>query len=378
MTGAGRDGRSASECEVVVTGGGTAGHALPALAIMDRLVGAGHDSSALHYVGTLRGIEARLLPPTGYAHTLLDVVGLQRSLTARNLAFLPKLFRSTWRATRLLGQLRPSVVVNVGGYASMPATFAARLRRIPVVVVSYDLRPGLASRVSARFAAATAAAFVGSPLPRAVTTGAPIRPEIIAVDRERDRNAARVELGIPTDRFVVTVFGGSLGAKVINDVVSELVDQWADRADMYFHHVVGERWVASRDAEREDADGIMYRVIGYEDRMPLLYAASDLMVTRAGASTIAELAATGTPAVVIPWPDAADNHQLDNARTLSDVGAAVLVEQETLDVATLARTIDGLRSDDVRRSSIAAAALAAGERHRGDSLIRLIESVASR
>jgi UDP-N-acetylglucosamine--N-acetylmuramyl-(pentapeptide) pyrophosphoryl-undecaprenol N-acetylglucosamine transferase len=319
------------------------------------------------------------MPASGYGHTLLDVVGLQRSLSRRNLAFVPKLVASTFRARALLRSLRPAVVVNVGGYASMPATLAARVLRIPVVVVSYDRRPGLASKLTARFAAATAAAFAGSPLPRATTTGAPIRPEIIAVDRQRDRDSARAALGVPEGRFVVTVFGGSLGAKAINDAVQGLVETWKDRTDICIHHVVGERWVASIGATaRSGADGIMYTVVGYEDSMARLYAASDLMVTRAGASTIAELAATGTPAVVIPWPDAADNHQLDNARTLSDCGAAVLLEQSNLDAAALAQIIDGLRSDDTRRAAIAAAAHAEGARHRDDSLIRLIESVAAR
>ena len=121
----------------------------------------------------------------------------------------------------------------------------------------------------------------------------------------------------------------------------------------------------------------MYRVIGYEDRMPLLYAASDLMITRAGASTIAELAATGTPAVVVPWPGAAENHQLDNARTLTDVGAAVLLEEADLSIGRLTAVVGDLLADPGRLAAVSAAAYAAGERHRGDSLIRLVEAVAS-
>lgn len=367
---------SPSSTHAVVTGGGTSGHVLPALAIMDRLVAAGHEPASLHYVGTERGIESRLLPPTGYAHTLLDVVGLQRSLSRRNLGVVPKLVASTRRASRLLNDLRPAVVVNVGGYASMPATLAAIRARIPVVVVSYDLRPGLASKLAARRAAAVAAAFADSPLPRAHLTGAPIRPEIIAIDRTRDRASARAALGLPADRFVVTVFGGSLGAKAVNESVAGMVDAWSDRSDVYVHHVVGDRWLADAPPSRPGPAGIMYRVIGYEDRMPLLYAASDLMVTRAGASTIAEVAATGTPAVLVPWPGAAENHQLDNARTLTDVGAAVLLEERDLSSVRLAELVDGLIVDPERLTELSRRAFAAGERHRGDSLIRLIDDVA--
>jgi undecaprenyldiphospho-muramoylpentapeptide beta-N-acetylglucosaminyltransferase len=366
------------DCFAVVTGGGTAGHVLPALAIMDRLVLAGHAPGSLHYVGTTRGVETRLLPPAGYAHTFLDVVGLQRSMSVRNLAFVPKLVRATWQAHRLLRRLRPSVVVNVGGYASMPATLAARLHRVPVVVVSYDQRPGLASRLSARFAAACAAAFEDSPLARARTTGAPLRPAIIAVDRGRDRAAARAELELPADRFVVTVFGGSLGAKALNQAVAGLAERWRDRTDIAIHHVVGDRWLAEVPRGSEGAAGIMYRVIGFDDRMPQLYAASDLMVTRAGASTIAELAATGTPAVVVPWPGAAEDHQLQNARTLTDRGAAVLLVEDDLSVDRLAAEIDRLVADPSALARIGAAAAEAGERHRGDSLIELIDEVAAR
>lgn len=365
-------------CFAVVTGGGTSGHALPALAIMDRLVQFGRAPDSLHFVGTQRGIEARLLPATGYAHTLLDVVGLQRSLSRRNLMFLPKLLGATWRARRLLRQLRPAVVVNVGGYASMPATLAARLCRVPVVVVSYDLRPGLASKLSARFAAASATAFPNSPLPRARTVGAPIRAQIIAIDRARDRVAARAELQLPVNRFVVTVFGGSLGAKALNEAVAQWVQMWSDRSDVAVHHVVGDRWLADAPPARDGSAGIMYRVIGYDDRMPQLYAASDLMVTRAGASTVAELAATGTPAIMVPWPGAAENHQLDNARTLTDRGAAVLLQEHDLDPQALANQIDGLIADPQNLAQIGQRAFAEGQRHRGDSLIELIAEVAAR
>jgi UDP-N-acetylglucosamine--N-acetylmuramyl-(pentapeptide) pyrophosphoryl-undecaprenol N-acetylglucosamine transferase len=368
---------SADACFAIVTGGGTSGHTLPAIAIMDRLVLAGHPSASMHYVGTCHGIEARLLPPTGYRSTLLDVVGLQRRLSWRNVMFLPKLMRATWHARGLMRARRPAVVVNVGGYASMPATFAARLCRIPVVVVSYDRRPGLASRVGARGAAAVASAFADSSLPNATVTGAPLRPDIISVNRLADRSEARQALDMPVDRFVISVFGGSLGAKALNDAVSGLVERWSERADVLVHHVVGDRWLSGASPARGGPAGIMYRVIGYDDRMPQLYAASDLMICRAGASTIAELAATGTPAVIVPWPGAAENHQLDNARTLSDIGAAVLLQQVDLTVDRLAETVDGFIHHSDRLAAIAEAAFGEGERHRGDSLIALIDRVAN-
>jgi undecaprenyldiphospho-muramoylpentapeptide beta-N-acetylglucosaminyltransferase len=362
----------------VVTGGGTSGHVLAALAVADALVARGHPRASIHYVGTRRGVEQRILPSTGYDHTLLDVVGLQRSLSMRNAMFVPKLVRSTYKAVKLLRRLRPRVVVNVGGYASFPATAAAILCKVPIVVVSYDRRPGLVSRLVARRATACAVAFEGSTLPRAELTGAPVRQEVLAIDRNRDRPQARAELGLPDDRFVLAVVGGSLGARRLNEVTEEMVNRLGDRRDLAIYHLVGDRNLLDAAPGRDGSEGIMYRVLGYEDRMPLVYAAADLMMTRAGASTIAELATVGMPALLVPWPGAADDHQLDNARGLSDHGAAVLIAETDLDATRLIDEITALTVGRDKLAAMSAAAAAIGERHRSGALVDLIERVAAR
>ena len=362
----------------VVTGGGTAGHYLPAMAIAEALVANGHAVESIHYVGTQRGIEAKEAPTTGHPYTLLDVAGLQRRFDRSNLSFLPKLRRATKAAGELLRERRPRVVVNVGGYGSFPATWAARRLGIPYVVVSYDRRPGLVSKLLAPKAAAVAVAFEGSSLPGATLTGAPVRQAILHVHREAQRAEARAALGLPDDRFVVAVMTGSLGAKVVNDTVSALVERWADRRDIAVHHVVGPRFLDAAAPARDGAAGILYRVIGYEDRMPQVYAAADLLITRAGASTIAELATVGAPAIVIPWPDAAENHQLENAKVLADQGAAVLLEQSALTVDRLAQEIDALVAEPGRLAVIAHRAHEAGAVHRSGALVALVEEVAAR
>ena len=232
------------------------------------------------------------------------MVGLQRSLSRRNLAVLPKLLRADRAAKRLLRELRPRVVVNVGGYGSFPATWAARRLGVPYVVVSYDRRPGLVSRLLAPRAAVCAVAFPGSRLPRAELVGSPV-----------------------------------------NAVVTQLVELATGRRDLAVHHVVGERFLAEAAPARDGEAGILYRVIGYEDRMAQLYAAADLFVTRAGAGTIAELSTVGVPAIVVPWPGAAENHQVDNAKVLSEQGAAVLVEQHELHATDLLARIDAFIAD---------------------------------
>ncbi len=361
----------------VVTGGGTSGHVLPALAIADALVAAGHGADSIHFVGTQRGVETRLVPAAGYPHTFLDVVGLQRSLSRRNLAFLPRLVRATRAARRLLRELQPKVVVNVGGYGSFPATWAARRLGIPYVVVSYDRRPGQVSKLMAKRAAACAVAFEGSSLPHAELTGAPVRGEIIAVDRGSQREAARAALDLPADRFVVAVMCGSLGAEAVNRAVTEAVERLADRRDLAVHHVVGQRFLDAAAPARDGSSGILYRVIGYEDRMAQLYAAADLMVTRAGAGTIAELATVGMPALVVPWPGAAENHQVDNAKVLSDQGAAVLVEQPSFTVDRLVAEIDGFLAHPERLAELGRRARDAGAIHRSGKLVALVQRVAA-
>jgi UDP-N-acetylglucosamine--N-acetylmuramyl-(pentapeptide) pyrophosphoryl-undecaprenol N-acetylglucosamine transferase len=361
----------------LITGGGTSGHVLPAIAIADALVANGHRRDEIVYVGAQRGIETRLLPPTGYPHHFLDVVGLQRRLTARNVAFPVKMASAIARARALLRRYRPAVVISVGGYASFPATVAARLRGVPVVVVSYDRTPGLASRISARFATACAVAFEGSRLPRARLTGAPVRRDLILLDRVARRSASRAALGIADERFVVAVFGGSLGSKVLNEAVAGMVEALQDRDDIAVRHVVGDRFLATAAADRSGERGIMYTVVGYEDQMVHVYAAADLMITRAGASTIAELSTVGMPAIIIPWAASADDHQTDNARILGDVGAAVVVAESDLTAAGLATTVSGLAGDREALDQMAEAAHAAGAAHRSGRLAALIEEVAA-
>lgn len=359
----------------VVTGGGTAGHVFPAIAVADGLVAAGHDRSTIHYMGTERGVETSLVPPTRYPHTFLDVVGMQRALTWRNVAFAPKMVTATVRARRVLGTLDPRVVVSVGGYGAMPAVFAARSLRIPIVVVSYDWRPGRANALAARFAAACAVAFPGSTLPRAEMTGAPVRQAVLDVDRTGGRHEARRMLALPADRFVVTVTGGSLGSAAINAATARFVADHADDAGLAVRHVVGRRFADVSDgAATTGSQGVIYQVLAFDDELARSYAATDVFVGRGGASTVAEVAAAGVPSVLVPWAGAAEDHQTANVRWLADQGAAVLLVES--DLARLDGVIEALRTDGLRRSTLERRARLAGEVHRGGALPALIERVA--
>jgi UDP-N-acetylglucosamine--N-acetylmuramyl-(pentapeptide) pyrophosphoryl-undecaprenol N-acetylglucosamine transferase len=290
---------------------------------------------------------------------------------------LPRLLGANRAARRLVRELRPKVVVNLGGYGSFPATWAARRLGVPYVVVSYDRRPGLVSRLLAPRAALCAVAFPGSRLPHAELVGSPVRQELIHLDRAAARASAREALGFPPDRFVLAVMCGSQGAAAVNEVVAHFVELAAHRRDLAVHHVVGDRFLADAAPARDGSAGILYRVIGYEDNMAQLYAAADLFLTRGGAGTIAELSTVGVPAIVVPWPGAAENHQVDNAKVLSEQDAAILVEQHDLHATDLLARIDAFLADPAALRSLASRAREAGALHRSGKLVQVIERVAA-
>lgn len=378
----------------VIAGGGTSGHVLPALAVAESLVDAGHGRDEVCYVGARRGIETRLVPPTGFEAHFFDVVGLKRELSVRallnNVLFVPKLLRSTWQAARLLRALRPQVVVSVGGYASLPAVLAARILATPIVVVTYDRIPGRSSSITSRFARAVASAFPESPLPRSEYTGSPVRRELRTLDRGGLRMQARGRLGLDEDTFCVAVIGGSLGSGVLNDAVRAWAIDQADDDRLSIVHIVGERFYGSysqalREAgvpfieqgdSRADQHGLCYRIIGYEDDMATLYAAADVVVGRGGAGTVAEVAVTGTPAILVPWAASADDHQTANVKWLSDRGAALFLAEGEC-VERLPALLADLRANPDRLVALGRAAHAAGERSRDGAIAELVERVAA-
>jgi UDP-N-acetylglucosamine--N-acetylmuramyl-(pentapeptide) pyrophosphoryl-undecaprenol N-acetylglucosamine transferase len=364
----------------VVTGGGTSGHVIPAIAVCDLLVDAGYSAQHIAYVGSRRGVETTLMAQTDYMSEFLPIAGLQRSLTVRNLvrnAVLPfRLLSSRIIARRLMRQWNPSVVISVGGYASEPMSRAAIAAGVPLVCVSYDQIPGLATRRQSKRAAACAVAFEDSRLPRAVVTGAPVRRAMRNLDVARARNASRVQLGINQDAVVLAVVGGSLGAQSLNNAVQSLLSEIASRHldDVVVYHVTGNRF--ERSAMPHVPSGVTYIRVGYEEQMAELFSALDLLLCRAGASTVAEVATVGITAAFVPWPDAADNHQELNARWLADADAALLIDDASCVSSLAAPKVIDLLVDAPRRHQMAARAHAMGAVHRSNALVGLIQSVA--
>ena len=364
----------------VIAGGGTSGHVLPAIAIAEALVDSGIDLSEVYYTGAKRGIETELLPPTGIRHTFFDVVGLQRSISLKSLrancGFFPKLFRARRSAIALFKQEVPQVVVSVGGYASLPAVLAARKLHIPIVVVSYDRIPGRSSKLTSRFAQVTAVAFPTSELPRAVMTGAPVRRVIRKVNRETDRAAARQRLGVRDDSFFIGVIGGSLGSLVLNNAISQFVEESRDDAHLALRHVVGPRFMKTYANPIANVNAAMnYQVVAYEENMSDVYASVDLLIGRGGAGTIADIAATGVPAILIPWKDASDDHQTSNVKYLSESGAAVLIAEDQV-AEKLIDTVTQLRANPALLHEISIRAFEMGVMNRQGRIAEVIQDVA--
>ncbi|MDA8310445.1 MAG: glycosyltransferase [Actinomycetota bacterium] len=364
----------------VISGGGTGGHVFEAVAIARALGALGYDPRAIELVGSRRGQEAALLAEEGFPVTLLPGRGIVRKLDAAsmraNLGALAALAWATGREIVDLARRRPRVVVSVGGYASFPADAAAVVLGVPLVLVTIDAVPGAVHRLLARRAAVHAVAFPGTGLPRAVVTGVAVRPEIAAVERSEEASArAKKELELPEDRRVVGIVGGSLGARRLNRAALGLAARWRARGDVAVHHVTGRR--EAEEMRREAStlglipagegagpaplgERLVYRQVPFEDRMARLYEAADVMVCRAGAGTVAELAVAGVPSVLVPLPGAPGDHQRANAAALVDAGAAVLLPDAECEPVRLASVLEGLLDDAARLRAMGEAARALG------------------
>ena len=354
----------------LVAGGGTAGHTIPALAVA-RALAADRSSEDVELVGSARGLDSGLLDGVEFRVTLLGGRGLVRSRSRRatvaNLGALVGLLFALLESFVLVIRRRPAVVVAVGGYASVAPSVAAWVFGIPVVVLNVDAVPGAANRFVARFAKACAVAYPGTDIKNAVVTGPPVRPEVVAVRHGAVTDkCARTRLGLPAEALVIAAFGGSLGAGRLNEAVIALADRWSGRSGVAIYHVVGARNVDwANTAARElslgsDRDGLVYVQVAYEDHMELVYTVCDVAVCRAGANTVAELAVTGTPAVLVPLPGSPDDHQNANADVLAEVGAAVVVQDGDLDADRLSEEIERLVADPRRLEAMAVAARGLG------------------
>jgi UDP-N-acetylglucosamine--N-acetylmuramyl-(pentapeptide) pyrophosphoryl-undecaprenol N-acetylglucosamine transferase len=348
--------------KMLLAGGGTGGHLFPAVALAQRLLAVEPGSEVL-FVGTERGIEARVLPELELPLAKIEISGFMGKGLAAKAAVVPQLARSVRQSMRLLEDFRPDVVVGVGGYASAPVLTAARVQGYPCLIHEQNAWPGLTNRLLARWMDRVCLSFEDADRAfargRTVVTGNPLRQGM--------EECPPVPEGDPG----LLIFGGSQGARALNDVVVFALRHLEEfRGRLTIRHQTG-----SADLERV-REG--YRQAGWDDAgvvpfihdMAAAYARAHLVLCRAGATTIAELTACGRPAVLVPFPQAIGDHQTLNARALERRGGALVLPQTELTANRLARAVGDLLRDRGRLLAMAAAAKAAGKPGAADRILR--------
>lgn len=356
--------------KVLLAAGGTAGHIEPALTLADALTASDPDCEVV-FVGRSVGLEARLIPERGRRLRTLPAVPMPRKPSKDLVLVGPRVVGSLRTMRRILDEERPDVVVGFGGYVAAPAYLAARAARIPLVVHEANARAGMANKLGARFTPWVAEAVPGS-LSGAQHVGMPLRSSIVHLDRAGQRQAARAHFGLDPDRVTLLVFGGSLGARRLNEVVTGAAADLR-AAGVQVLHAVGE----SAAGVVPVGDGeVPYVTLPYIDRMDLAYAAADLAIARAGAMTCAELAAVGLPAVYVPLPIGNGEQRL-NAAPVVAAGGGLLIEDADFTPGALRAQVLPLVSDAARLQAMAQAASATGVRDGAQRLADLVRSAAS-
>lgn len=365
---------------IVITGGGTAGHTNPGIAVAEALVAAGVPSDDVHFVGGERGNERTLVADAGFSIEVLPGRGIERRLSLTSIKAALSLLGGLGQGFAMVMRRRPKVVLCLGGYASFAVSLAAVVLRVPLVVTEQNARSSAVNRLMGRFAKVCALPFPDTDLPNGVLTGNPSLAAVVDSVAAGDRAEARRCLGLDVpasdggDRVVIGVWSGSLGATRVNEAVRELARRWADRGDLAIRHVVGKRdWETFRQPPPEVVDGALhYQLVEYETQMPKLLTAADLAICRAGASTVAELTIAGLPAVLVPLPIAPRDHQRANARELVEVGGGIVVDDGDLTAERLLTVLCPLVDSATDRTRMSAAAASVARPDAADRVAALI------
>lgn len=330
---------------VIIAGGGTGGHVIPAIAIA-RELGSRYNAEVL-FIGTARGMETRMVPAAGFPLELITVGALNRVSLATRVKTLFDLPRAVAQSAKMIRAFRPNVIIGVGGYASGPAMLAAAVLRLPMMAFEPNVVPGIANRLVSRMVQAAAVHFTASQkyFPHAIVTGVPVRQEFFTIPPQTPGNS-------PT----LLVFGGSQGAHAINAAVMHALPLLvAQIPGIHLIHQTGQNDYEEAKAAAAAA-GISSKVSPFIDDMPAAFARADLLICRSGASTVAEVAAAGKPAIFIPLPTAADDHQRLNAEVLANAGAASLLPQAALTPDRLTQEVSSLLRDGERLSQMGTSA----------------------
>ncbi|MEW5706570.1 MAG: undecaprenyldiphospho-muramoylpentapeptide beta-N-acetylglucosaminyltransferase [Actinomycetota bacterium] len=365
---------------VVISGGGTAGHVYPGLALAKALQKAKSDLELL-YIGTATGLESSLVRQAGLSFRSIEAQGLPRKPSIKAITTFFSVGKGTIESASILRSFKPDIVVGMGAYVSLPVVGAAVLQNIPTVIHEQNAIPGLVNRILGRVASAIAITYPDTkkyfPVDKRIEfTGNPVREEVLVPDKAR---ALKV-FSVDESRKVLLIFGGSRGAQKINEAVLDAYDKWRDNDSLQIIHATGkinyELIKTAIDKLKSPKDALLYKAYPYIDDMGEAYAIADLILCRSGATTVAEITARGLPAILVPYPFATDNHQEKNARELEKLGAAKIILDRDLTGASLFNTVEPLISDSESLMKMANASKQFGRPNAADSLADLVIDVA--
>lgn len=341
---------------IVLSGGGTAGHINPALALAEVLQERGHE---VFYAGTPKGVEAKLVAKAGIPFKAFEAQGFDRSRPASLPKALGIIMKSTKLAKAWFAEVKPDVVVAFGGYVCIPVGRAAEQLGIPVVVHEQNSIMGMANKYLGKKAVSVALTYevAGAPIAnkeKLVVTGNPVRSSVFNSTRAEGREL----LGIPEDALMLLVFGGSLGARHINTAVAHMKERLLSVDNLYVIHITGPKELETVQEQLglTPEEAKRYQVMGYQDKMGETMAATDLVVSRAGATSLAEISARKIPALLVPFPFATADHQTTNAREYVERGAAAMMADEEVESKEFADLLMDLLNDPSKRAAMSEAA----------------------
>lgn len=366
--------------KVAIAGGGTAGHIYPGLSIADELCLEIPDAEIV-FIGSKNGLEAQLVPEAGYPFEPIKVKGFKRSLSLSNINAFIQAIKANIHLRNFFRKFKPEVVVGTGGYVSAPAVFAAHNLKIPTLIHEQNAYPGLANKLLSRFVETVATSFPNGEeafhkAKRVVFTGNPIRRKIIGAVKD----SAIEKLTLDKDKKTLLIFGGSQGAKKLNDCVIAAYDKFKSFNKLQIIHITGKEHfddVCQRMHRLIDIkkDKLRYQAHPYINNINQAYAAADLCVCRAGATTIAELTALGVPAVLVPYPYATGNHQEKNARFLENHGAGKVLLDDELTAEALFNVCNQLIFDNKTLIDMKNHSQKLGKPYAANDLAKLISGI---
>lgn len=361
---------------IIISGGGTGGHIYPAITIARAI--AGLTDCEILFVGTKTGLEADIVPKEGFAFATVDAGGLERRLTLANFRALFRAASGLFQSLALVRRFRPDLVIGTGGYVCGPVLLTASLLGVPTIIQEQNVIPGVTNRILARFVRKIAVGypeagqFFGAGGDKVFVTGNPVRPAVLNATRQQGLAA----FGLAADRLTLLVAGGSRGARTLNTAMVEVHRRFAGRGNLQILHVTGQNeynnivgLIRQAGIDIEKTGNIT--VVPYLYNMPEALAVADLAIFRAGAIGLAELTARGVPAVLVPYPYAAENHQEHNARVLEKSGAAVVIRDAELTGERLAAAVESLIGDRATLAAMAQASKALGRPEAAEAIARL-------